>query len=120
MIPTQKMHIYKNSLNFSVSNCFLYTVSADIAHRGKALKTQFKEMSFLNITFSLGHSQVFLCYCIRSIDFKIQGRATILGMETRHSQNQTRPTDHKHGILASNANYFPAKLKLKSSGKCFY
>lgn len=60
MIPTQKMYIYKNNLNFSVTSCFLYTMSADIAHRGKALKTQFKEMSFLNITFSLGHSEVFV------------------------------------------------------------
>lgn len=47
--------MHTNSLNFSVTRCFLYTVSADAAYTGKALKIQFKEMSFLNITFSLGH-----------------------------------------------------------------
>lgn len=47
--------MYKNSLNFSVSSCFLYTVSGDTAYTGKVLEMQFKEMSFLNITFSLEH-----------------------------------------------------------------
>lgn len=47
--------MYKNSSNFGVSSRFLYTVSADTAYTGKVLEMQFKEMSFLNATFSLGH-----------------------------------------------------------------
>lgn len=47
--------MYKNNSNFGVTSCFLYTVSADTAYTGKAPKMQFKEMLFLNITFSLGH-----------------------------------------------------------------
>lgn len=34
--------MYKNSSNFSVTSCFLCTVSADTAYTGKALKMQYK------------------------------------------------------------------------------
>ena len=64
--------MYKNSLNFSVTGCFLYTVSTDAVHTAKALKMQFKQLQFQNITYSPGHSDAFLCCCITFTDFKTQ------------------------------------------------
>lgn len=39
----QKLYMYKNNLNFSVTNCFPYTVSTDAVYTGIALKMQFKD-----------------------------------------------------------------------------
>lgn len=78
-----------SSFNFSVTTYILYTMSTYIVYKRKALKIQFKELQFQIITFSLGHQDAFLC-SIRSTDFKIPRTATIPGVETGHSQSQTR------------------------------